>query len=151
MARHASFSDRLSPQEHAYSRSHRGGERNYEVTVTAAQIAFAYVIADFAKFVTCPLARTVRVCRRTREPLHWTEFVFRVTRPTLPGTCARLRRLIHNINPTLLTMNYLSIEANESGKPGLASRDPRGRPERPPTPPDGHGLLRDESPGREKG
>ena len=88
MARHASFSDRLSPQEHAYSRSHRGGERNYEVTVTAAQITFAYVIADFAKFALSPLARTVRVRRRTRVSLRvdaprvslrWSDFVFCVS------------------------------------------------------------------------
>ena len=31
--------------------------------------------------------------------------MFRVTHPTLPGTCARLRRWIHNINPTLLTIS----------------------------------------------
>ena len=44
---------------------------------------------NFAKFCFCPLSKTVCACRRTLAALHRTDFVFRVTHPTLPGdVCA---------------------------------------------------------------
>ena len=66
------------------------------VQLHAAHILYvSYVLlhmclcGNFAKFCLCPLVKAVCACRRTLSTLHRTDFVFRVTHPTLPGdVCA---------------------------------------------------------------
>ena len=77
--------------------------------VTVCFVQFMQSVCELAilPFAHGCQSRVRAVRTRKGSALPWT--VFRVTHPTLPGTCARLCRIIHNINPTLLY--YLSIEA----------------------------------------